>query len=171
MSDEFLMVSHMPKPPKAGSRVFATKASFAAAGPRERRVEADTEGTVVETSGARYLVKWDDPPDALGWYSGDSLYVPVPKKKGHVHGYYGDPLPKWVQPGVKLRVKATPHLRRYGVSVSGALSPHDCAAHPGEVGEVIKEGSPDHWDYYVAFSRGRAARLTKDRIEDFAREK
>jgi hypothetical protein len=65
-----------------------------------------------------------------------------------------------VKPGEWYRVKATPLLRRYGVSVSGALDRADTAAWPLEVGTVelrtwtSRSGEPMS-ALWLVFSRGR----------------
>jgi hypothetical protein len=85
--------------------------------------------------------------------------------------YNGPDLPKWVQPGARAKVKATPDLRRCGVRVFGSIShASDDRAFPSDVGTVERREGSGWWDYAIVFSRGRRCVLSQaEDIENFVR--
>ncbi|MDP3766904.1 MAG: hypothetical protein Q8S13_02720 [Dehalococcoidia bacterium] len=85
--------------------------------------------------------------------------------------YSGDPMPKWVADGARVKVKATAHTRRYGFSTRGGSSSADDRAWPGEVGVIERSEGVGLWDWRVAFARGRRARLDARALEDLVRVK
>lgn len=73
--------------------------------------------------------------------------------------------PKWARVGVRVKVKATPILRKYGVHTSEGTESgrgNDNRAWPGEIGTIAEHGSI--W-LRIEFSRGR--RVVLNGAEDW----
>src|SRR4051812_11988116 len=68
----------------------------------------------------------------------------VPSDRFIVQQYLGKEWPKWVQPGVQLRVKSTPIMREYGLGTSGKV-------HAGSVGTIERVDGNGWWDWVVTF--------------------
>ena len=77
-----------------------------------------------------------------------------------VQEYSGDPMPRWVAEGAKVKVKRTPITKEYGLLCgNGRLS-------AGEIGTIEKVDGTGWWDWAVRFDRGRTLMLTTEKLED-----
>lgn len=82
--------------------------------------------------------------------------------------YVGDALPKWVAAGVRLKVKSTPHLRKYGLQIRSGNE----QAYPGDVGTVERSEGNGWWDWRIVFPRyGGSYRLDQGLLEKLTRVK
>ena len=77
--------------------------------------------------------------------------------------YVGEPMPKWVAEGVKVKVKSTPDVKKDGVGYGNDI------LWGGEVGVIEKADGTAWWDWSVRFDRGRTHRLDEDFFEKLAR--
>ena len=85
--------------------------------------------------------------------------------------YGGEPMPKWVKEGARVRVKATPWLRQYGIKTTAGVShSSDDRAWPGDVG-VIRRTDRQSWHWYVQFERDRETGLDIETLDKLVRVK
>lgn len=99
---------------------------------------------------------------------------PAPVCPSTPHERDGVKLPRWFVAGAKVRVKSTPDLRRWGVSVhvpSWGNSADNCAW-PKEVGTVRRRVHAGVRSWYVEFERGRERSIRgAEDLKAFARVK
>ncbi len=75
--------------------------------------------------------------------------------------YVGDEMPSWVKEGVRVKVKATPESRKYGIA-PGRGNDNIFA---GEVGEIVRQEGAETWRWVVVFSSYRVLPLDTERLE------
>lgn len=73
--------------------------------------------------------------------------------------YVGVEVPSWVREDAKVKVKASPENRKYGIRVSGGH------VYAGEVGNIARQDGIGWWDWNVIFSQGRKMRLDAEMLE------
>lgn len=59
--------------------------------------------------------------------------------------YTGEPMPKWVREGARVKVKALPHIRRFGLGFGNERF------WPGDVGVIEREEGNGWWRWIVRF--------------------
>lgn len=80
--------------------------------------------------------------------------------------YSGDPMPKWVTEGVKVKVKRL--YRDFSIPTYGGDRGND-RAHPGEVGEIERVDGIGYWSWRIKFSGGRYVRMSEDLLNEIVR--
>jgi len=74
-------------------------------------------------------------------------------------------LPSWVADGVRVKVKKTPNIRKYGLGTGMSK------LWGGEIGFVERQDGVGWWDWIVRFPQGVSKRLDASLLEDVVRVK
>lgn len=77
--------------------------------------------------------------------------------------YIGDPMPKWVANGVKVKVKRL--YPKFSMSTHGGDAGWGHRVEAGEVGTIERNDGIGWWDYGVTFRGGRRMKLGEEELQ------